>query len=102
MSEIHLFQTAGYELIALYQLKIQVRLLLCTKRNPLLKELHSTMVSILASGPSCPGFNSQRSLKVIGKKLSMLQRLINRVAYRKVNSGLKIWIEAICYWQVAS
>ena len=41
------------------------------------------------SGPSCPGFDSQR------KKLSMLLRLLNGTAQRKVDSGLKMLIEPI-------
>ena len=42
---------------------------------------HSTVVSILASGPSCPGLDSQRSQKKFKwKKLSMLLRLINVAA----------------------
>ena len=43
---------------------------------------HSTMVSILASGPSCPGFDSQHSQKNSEKKLLMLLllRYINYAA----------------------
>ena len=57
---------------------------------------HSTMVSKLASGPSCPGFYSQHSRNILrGKFLSMLLRLINGAAERKVDSGLKMSIEPI-------
>ena len=37
---------------------------------------HCTMVSIHASRPSCPGFNSQPSQKNSEEKLSILLRLI--------------------------
>ena len=37
------------------------------------------MVSILASGPSCPWFDSQHSPKHSQQKFSMLLRLINLV-----------------------
>lgn len=50
----------------------------------------STMVCIVASGPRCPGFNSQCSRNYSEEKLSILLRLMNGAVWRKVDSGLKI------------
>ena len=48
------------------------------------------MVIILASRPSCLGFDSQHSQKFSEENtMSMLLRLINDAAQRKVDSGLK-------------
>ena len=55
----------------------------------------STMVSILASGPSCPRLKLPAFPKFQRKKLSIFLRLINRAAKRKVDSGLKMLIEPI-------
>ena len=52
-------------------------------------EQHSTMVSILASGHSWPRFDAQ------WKKMSMLLRLINVAAQRKLDSVFKMLIEPI-------
>ena len=61
-------------------------------------------LAILDSGPSCPGFNSQRSQKKFQrKKLLMLLRLIGGAAYRKANSSLKILIKSSTgKWQATS
>ena len=57
------------------------------------------MVIILASRPSCLGFDSQHSQKFSEENtMSMLLRLINDAAQRKVDSGLKLLIEHI-KWQ---
>ena len=50
------------------------------------------MVSILASGPICPRFESQRSQKKSEEKIVNGVGVINSAAWRKVDSGL---IEAI-------
>ena len=60
------------------------------------------MVCRLASGPSCPGFDSQRSQKISEEKLPMLQRLNNGAAKSKVDSGLKMLFEPTYFWPVAS
>ena len=52
------------------------------------------MVSILATGPSCPGFDSQHYQKQ-WRKLLMLLRLIHGAALRKVDNGLEILIQPI-------
>ena len=60
------------------------------------------MVSIFGSRPSYPGFDSQHSQNLSEEKLLLLLRLISGAAQRKVNSGLKMLIEPIQYWQVPS
>ena len=54
------------------------------------------MVSILASGPSCPGFDSQCS-QIFFKEVSIVSvgEVINSTAKMKVDSGLKFFIEPI-------
>ena len=53
-------------------------------------EQHSTMVSMLASGSSCTGFDPPHSPKKFQMQdLLMVVRLINGTALRKVDSGLK-------------
>ena len=52
---------------------------------------HGTIVSILASGPSCPGLIPSTS----EEKLPMLQRFINGAAWRKVDSCLNMLIKLI-------
>ena len=55
---------------------------------------HRTLVSTLASGPSCPGFHFQHyQEKFPAKKFTMLLRLIDGQALRKVDSGLKMLIQ---------
>ena len=51
------------------------------------------MVSFLLPDPVAEGSNPSIPKVFQRKKLSMLLRLINGVAYRKVNSGLKMLIE---------
>ena len=53
---------------------------------------HSRMVSTVASGPICLGFNLQRSKKNSEATIELL-RLINGAAYRKVDSGLKMFMK---------
>ena len=53
---------------------------------------HGTMVSILASGPSCPGLIPRTFSE---EKLPMLLRVINGAAWRKVNSCLNMLIKLI-------
>ena len=72
------------------------------KLMPLWGGQRSTMVSKLASGASCPGFDSQHYWKfLIGKRLSTLLVLINGAGLRKVDRGLKMLIQPIKYWLVA-
>ena len=48
------------------------------------------MASVLASGPSCPGFDSKYSQKNSKEKMLMLLRLNNSAAKVKVGIGLKM------------
>ena len=60
---------------------------------------HSTMVSILASGSSCPGFEFQHSQKKSEEKLLTLVRLIDGAGERKVDTCLKLLIKPILVQQ---
>ena len=60
------------------------------------------MVSLLASKPSCPGFYSQCSQNSFRGKNVDVAVLIDGAAWRKVDSSLKMSIEHIWYWLVAS
>ena len=71
------------------------RLQFSHKSNLPLGGEHGTRVSMLASRPRCPGFNSLQCQKFSEEKLLMLLRLINGTGKRKVDSGLKILIEPI-------
>ena len=56
----------------------------------------STIVSILASRPSCPGLDSQISPKKISdEKIVNVAAINQRRCFGKVESGLKMLIESI-------
>ena len=61
---------------------------------------HSTMVSIIASGPSCPGFETRSSQNYLGEKKLMLlkiqltmeadwQRVVKHLSYQKHRSTMQ-------------
>ena len=57
---------------------------------------------ILASHPTAPGSIPCITKNFRGKNLSMTLKIINGTGWRKLDSGLKMLIELILFWRVAS